>query len=158
MRLLSSRLFVISSAIALYGSSLYLPAFSYIPFLDKIPESIARMPGWAPLVFGAVAVLFAQVAAISFLANPSFFAAFIAYCAREYKLSEKCSAASFVLGLAFFPLDWIRPVMLLFSGEGETLNHPIPMIGYAVWMLTFLTTYLGAKVARHPPPLIGRTI
>jgi ABC-type glycerol-3-phosphate transport system permease component len=105
------------------------------------------MPGWLPLVFGGIAALFMQVAAFSTLANPIFLAALVAYGFGRNRISGILAATSIVIGASFFPLSWSYPVLIPFSGQGETLNHPEPMVGFVLWMMSFLVIFLGGTAS-----------
>lgn len=147
MHRLRLRRIVVFVATLLYMASLCLPAFSYIPFLTSSPTHIVYMPGWSPLIFGGVAALFMEVAAFSCLANPIFLVAVFAYGFGKDRISMWLAATSIVVGWIFFPLSAKQPVLIPFSGMGETLNHPKPMVGFYLWMASFLAIFLGALLS-----------
>ena|SRR5690348_4391697 len=99
MQQLNVRRITIFSATVCYGFALWLPAFSYVPFAST-PLRIAYMPSWLPLVFGIVAVLFMEIAAFSFLANPVFIVAVFAYGFGKNKSAAQLAAASVEIGRA----------------------------------------------------------
>lgn len=148
MRRSNVRWIAIFSAMVCYGLALWLPAFSYVPFASA-PLRIAYMPGWLPLVFGVVAVLFMEFAAFSFLANPVFIVAAFAYGFGKNKVAAQLAAASVSLGASFFPLSSMRPVFVPFSGQGEIINHPKSEAGFWFWMAAFFIVFSGALISHQ---------
>jgi hypothetical protein len=157
MQRLSPRRIIIFVALGCYAASLCLPAFSYIPYLASSPPQTVYMPGWLPLVCGGIAALFMQVAAFSNLANPVFFAASLAYGFGKNRISATLAVISMLIGASFFPLSSSHPVLIPFSGRGETLNHPEPMIGFVLWMTSFLLIFLGSIASYTHQKLAKRT-
>lgn len=136
-------------AVVLYVSSLFLPAFSYVPFLGDARRPFSYFYGWAALPFGPVAMLFLEFAASAWAANPIFFGALLSSGFGRYRLSAILAAMSLAIGAAFFPLSALHPVIIPLSGEGETLNYPKPILGFYLWMAAFFVIFLTALIADY---------
>jgi hypothetical protein len=147
MQRLRIRRIVIFVAILLYIGSICLPAFSYVPFLNSSQRGVSNFYGWAALPFAPVAMLFMELAAFAWLANPIFLSALITYGFGKDRISIALAAAAIAVGWAFFPLSVNQPVLIPFSGMGEMLNYPKPMVGFYLWIASFLAIFLGALLS-----------
>jgi hypothetical protein len=126
-----------------------LPAFSYVPFLNNPQRDISNFYGWSALPFAPVAMLFMESAAFAWFANPIFLSALFTYGFGKDRISIALAATAIVVGWIFFPLSAKHPVLIPFSGMGETLNYPNPMVGFYLWMASFLAIFLGALLSSY---------
>jgi hypothetical protein len=101
-----------------------------------------------PLAWGWIAVIFIQPPAFAWLANPCFLIAVRVFFKGGYTFSVWLTAACLVLGISFFLLSSLHPMLVVFSGNGQVLYNPQPKIGFAVWMAAFFLIFLGAMYFR----------
>ncbi|HEY8683495.1 MAG TPA: hypothetical protein VIM06_10020 [Rhodanobacter sp.] len=140
------RVIVIAVSLILFVVSLVLPAISYIsgrPNLLDVGHP-AKGPGWIFLVFGWAAFVFVQVAAVAWVANVTFAASVISFARGRDRMAIRLTIISIVAGISFFPLSIYFPVLIPFSGQGETIYLPKPEIGFAAWVISFACVGVGA--------------
>ncbi len=145
------RMIVVVVSLMLFALSLVLPAISYMsgrpnPTYLRHP---AIGPGWALLVFGWAAIVFVQVAAVAWVASVTFFASVINFAYGRDAIAMRLAIASIILGVSFFPLSIYFPILIPFSGQGETIYLPKPEIGFIVWVLSFACVGIGAFSMRR---------
>jgi hypothetical protein len=134
---------VLYTAVACFLAALCLPAFSYTkPGAYVYGPSIS---GLFPFLFGCVPMIFVQPAAVAWLANPFFLAAIYKFYVGNYWSSMWISGACMLLGASFFPICWFQPMLMVFTGLGETINHPKPGFGFVAWMAAFLIVFVFSK-------------
>lgn len=124
-------------ALGFFIAALCLPAFNYTP-PGSYKYSAGAVQGWFPFSFGWIAMMFLEPASVAWLANPFFLFAMHSFYVGRYTSSMWLSAASMFFALSFFPICWLQPLLIVFSGTGETINHPKPEVGFAAWMAAFL--------------------
>lgn len=140
------RRIVIAVAIGCFIASLCLPAFSHSD--SPSGRQIESIPGWMPLAWGWIAMIFIEPPAFAWLANPFFVIAVRAFFKGRYTSSMWFTATCLVLGISFFLLSALQPMLVVFSGNGQVLYNPQPKIGFAVWMAAFFLVFLGAMYLR----------
>jgi hypothetical protein len=123
--------------------ALIFPGFDYTKPGDFV--YMPSFPGWALLVLGWIPMIFVQPAALAWLANPFFLVAIYKFYVRNYWSSMWVSGACILLAGSFFPICWLRPMLLVFTGAGETINHPRPNVGFIAWMAAFLIVFVFSK-------------
>lgn len=141
-----SRRIVIALAMGCFIASLCLPAFSHSD--SPTGHQIESVPGWMPLAWGWIAMIFIQPPAFAWLANPFFIISVWAFFKDRYVFSMWLTASCLVLGTSFFLLSALHPMLVVFSGNGLVLYNPQPKIGFVVWMAAFFLVFLGAMYLR----------
>jgi hypothetical protein len=128
-------------ALGCFITSMFLPAFSASNSEVDVTQVTASQ-GWTALAFGWIALISVQMPAIAWLANPFFLFAIRDFWRRLYRSSMWLAVASLLFGSSFFLLSLFQPMLVVFSGNGQTLHHPRPEIGFAIWMFSFCVIFL----------------
>ena len=133
-----------------YVAALLLPAFRFTSHIppDPVVGEVEIYPGWFVLVFGPIGIAFLEQSAIAWLANCTFLAGTLLYGFGRYGKAAVLAIASAVLGASFFWTSKLHPMRVLFSGRDDYMNHPIPMLGFSVWMSSFAILFLGASLGK----------
>lgn len=144
------RRIVTLAAVGCYGAALLLPAFRFTSHIppDPVVGEVEIYPGWFVLAFGLMGVAFLQQSAMAWLANCTFLAGTLFYGFGRYGKAAVMALASAILGASFFWTSSSHPVRVLFSGRDDYMNHPIPMLGFSVWMSSFAILFFGAVLGK----------
>ncbi|TBR40562.1 MULTISPECIES: hypothetical protein [Dyella] len=129
-----------------YLASLALPAFSYMSHVppDHVEGKIEIVPGWFAVCFGPMGLLSLSATALPFFANYTFLGGAQLYALEHYRKAAVLAVLSAGLGASFFWMSGSHPMPVLFSGQDDYMNHPVPMLGFYVWMASFALLLLGA--------------
>ena len=133
-----------------YVAALLLPAFRFTSHIppDPVVGEVEIYPGWFVLVFGPIGIVFLEQSAVAWLANCTFLAGILLYGFGRYGKAAVLAMASAILGASFFWTSKSHPMRVLFSGRDDYMNHPIPMLGFSVWMSSFAILFLGAVLGK----------
>ncbi|HUA81230.1 MAG TPA: hypothetical protein VL997_12710 [Dyella sp.] len=149
MSQLTVRRIVLGVAVGCFIVSLFLPAFSSTDSEFDVTHVVFTQ-GWTALAFGWIALIFIQTPAIAWLANPFFLFALRDFWRRQYQSSMWLAVACLLFGSSFFLLSLFQPLLVVFSGNGQTLYHPKQEVGFAIWMISFFVIFLASAVLSRP--------
>ena len=147
MKTSTSRMIVIAVAISFFLAALCLPAFSHSD--SPSGNQFESIPGWMPLVWGWIAIIFIQPPAFAWLANPFFLAAIRDFYCGRYQSSMWLATTCMILGIGFFPMSSLHPMLVVFSGNGQVFYNPEPKLGFLAWMAAFFTVFFAALSFRR---------
>ncbi len=142
---------IIAVAIALYATSLFLPAVTFITHVppDHAIGHVVTYPGWYLAGFGWIGTLFLKPAAMGWLANITFIAAIFCHAESRYERSMVLSAISIAIAVFFFWLSLSHPMPVLFSGIDDVMNEPKALLGFYCWVVSFAFFLFGSWMTKR---------
>jgi hypothetical protein len=136
---------VLVAAIGCFMASLFLPAFS-ASNAEFNGRQLSAAQGWEALAFGWIDLIFIQTPALAWLANPFFALALFEFWRGQYRSSMWLAMACVMIGASFFLFSAFQPMLVVFTGDGQTLYHPEPEPGFISWMASFVIILAGGAV------------
>ncbi len=157
---MKNRIIFLGLSLLLYGIALALPCllFNVVPIAPTVnPTHVYAMKGAELTIFGIIGLLFLQIPAIGWFANPIYGLCCILFMRQQYKFSAIAGLASVVIGFGGTLSAFWFTLPADSGGIAKfTLNQPL--FGFWLWLaapglLALISVFRLVKMPQHPKKL-----